>query len=351
MVAFLDHRAAYFNFSDTYRRFQAKALDAMGLGPREHPFRILASGPCWQLREYSSGKPTPSLLIIASPIKRPYIWDLTPATSAIGYCLDRSLNVYLLEWVGATRGQEQMGLDEYAGRAVAVCVAMVTKANGTPPVLIGHSLGGTLAAIFCAYAPDAVRGLVLLGAPLGFEKASSRFRDALVTMAPASVLALDMIAGSLLSQASAAASPKAFVWERWKDAALSMSDPHAMVMHARIERWSLDEVALPSKLVDQVVGWLYRENRFYNGNLTICGRTIGATDVKAPVLAVVNRDDEVAPMAAVMPVFDRIATQDRQIVEYPGEVGVVFQHLGMLVGREAFAKTWPQIIAWIVKRG
>ena len=34
-------------------------------------------------------------------------------------------------------------------------------------------------------------------------------------------------------------------------------------------------------------------------------------------------------------------------IEYGGETGVVLQHLGILVGRHARAKIWPQILTWI----
>jgi len=36
-----------------------------------------------------------------------------------------------------------------------------------------------------------------------------------------------------------------------------------------------------------------------------------------------------------------------QIVEYPGEIGVCFQHLGILVGRHARAHVWPEILSWL----
>jgi pimeloyl-ACP methyl ester carboxylesterase len=49
---------------------------------------------------------------------------------------------------------------------------------------MGHSLGGTLAAIYCALKPQSIKGLVLLGAPVCFEQASSVFRDAVVSMIP-----------------------------------------------------------------------------------------------------------------------------------------------------------------------
>jgi polyhydroxyalkanoate synthase len=39
--------------------------------------------------------------------------------------------------------------------------------------------------------------------------------------------------------------------------------------------------------------------------------------------------------------------RDVRIVEYPGEVGVCLQHLGILIGRKAHAQVWPEIIFWI----
>jgi polyhydroxyalkanoate synthase len=35
------------------------------------------------------------------------------------------------------------------------------------------------------------------------------------------------------------------------------------------------------------------------------------------------------------------------MIEYPGELGVCLQHLGILVGRQAYANVWPEIISWL----
>ncbi|MGO9008027.1 MAG: alpha/beta fold hydrolase [Beijerinckiaceae bacterium] len=349
MPAFIDNlHAAYFAFADNLRRAQANALDAFGLGPRECTFQVISSGPGWRLRDYAGPAAEPPLLIVSSPIKRPYIWDLTPSVSAVRYCLDHGLHVYLLEWTPPAAGNGHAGLDEYIGQAIAACVTTISNTvHGTQPFLIGHSLGGALAAIFCAAEPHATRGLVLLSTPLCFEQASSGFRDALVSLVPSGLPETDVVAGSLLSHVSAAASPKTFLWSRWKDAALSLADPSALEIHARIERWSLDEVALPAKLVNQIVQWLYRENRLCRGTLSIGGRTLGPTSLQIPTLAIVNTGDEIAPLASIAPFIDKIENTDTRIIEYPGEVGVVLQHLGMLVGREAFARIWPQIISWL----
>ena len=236
---------------DALRRMQGDALEAFGFGPIECPYKVLASDTRWRLRQYS-GDAHPSLLIVAAPIKRPYIWDLVPEVSVVRYCRSCGLRVYLLEWMPPSWGRGNAGLAEYAGSSVGEAVARITMAAaGVQPFIMGHSLGGTMAAIFAAFAPESIRGLVLLGTPLCFEPASSRLRDGIVSIVPSPFPDMDVVPGSLLSQLCALASPETFVWSRLTDASLSMSDPHAAVTHGRIERWALDEFPLPGKLVHE----------------------------------------------------------------------------------------------------
>jgi len=340
-------RLAQFAALDLVRRAQGRALGALGFDPTELPFQILASGPYWRLRDYGTAGAEISLLIVAAPIKRPYIWDLAPTVSAIRYCLDHGLRVYLIEWIPPTVTDVPVGLDE-CSQAISECVRKISsEPNGTRPFLIGHSLGGTLAAVYSACEPHAIRGLLLLGAPLCFQPATSKFRDALVAMVPPDLADAAVVPGSLLSHASAFASPRAFVWSRLADAAASISDRRALEIHARVERWALDEAALPGRLVLQILEWLYRENRFSRGVLTVLGRRIGPSDLSLPTLAVVNTADEVAPLASIEPFLEVLPTKDTSLIKYPGETGVALQHLGVLVGREAYSSVWPNILAWL----
>jgi polyhydroxyalkanoate synthase len=288
------------------------------------------------------------VLIVAAPIKRPYIWDLAPTRSAIRYCLNQHLSVYLLEWLPPARGQGSSGLDAYAGEALSECLAKTAAdAGGEQPFLMGHSLGGTLAAIHAALNPQGVRGLVLLGAPLCFQPGVSRFRDALVSLVPSGLSDIDVVPGSLLSQVSALASPSTFIWSRLMDAALSLSDPSATAMHARVERWALDEVPLPGRLVREIVDWLYREDRFYRGTLAVCGREVGPSGLRLPTLMVINTADEIAPPASIAPFAQAMPDGAARVLEYPGESGVGLQHLPILVGRQAYAHVWPEVMSWI----
>jgi polyhydroxyalkanoate synthase len=340
-------RQAQFAILDLMRCAQGQALGAIGFDPAELTHRILASGDHWRLRDYGGLDPETSLLIVAAPIKRPYIWDLRPNVSAIRYCLSCDVRVYLLEWIAPTPSVGHVGLDEYV-RAISDCVAKIaTEPRATKPFLIGHSLGGTLAAAFSACEPQAVRGLLLLGAPLCFQPATNRFRDALVSMIPPDLSETVIIPGSLLSHASAFAAPDTFVRSRLMDAAMSLGDLRALDIHARVERWALDEAPVPGRLVHQMAEWLYRENRFCRGVLIVLGRTIGPSCLGIPTLAVVNTADEVAPLTSIEPFLDAMPTNDVSLIKYSGEIGVALQHLGILVGQEAHARIWPNIIAWL----
>ena len=339
-------RHIQFSALDAFRRMEGDLLALFGFGPIESPHRIVRSGSHWRLRDYGAMHQSRSVLIVAAPIKRPYIWDLTPAVSAVRYCLGAGLHVYLLEWLDASGETRSIGLAECARAISASLTTIRSRAQGRP-VLMGHSLGGTLAAIYAAAAPGTIGGLVLLGSPLCFRPNESPFRDALVSLIPASTSEADPYPGSILSHASAAASPQTFIWSRLMDAALSATDGRAMEIHARIERWALDEAALPGKLVSEVVEALYREDRFCRGILQIGGKAIGLSNLSGPILAVVNTADAIAPLASLGPIKDVLGSSKFQILEYPGEAGVCLQHLGILVGREAFAHIWPEIISWI----
>jgi len=131
------------------------------------------------------------------------------------------------------------------------------------------------------------------------------------------------------------------------DAAFSTADPAAMDVHARVERWALDEMPLSGRLVNQVLQWLYRDDRLCRGTLSIRNRVVGPGSLRLPTLAVVNTADEIAPPRSIVPFVNAMPVQNVSLIEYPGEIGVGLQHLAILTGRQAYAQTWPEIISWL----
>ena len=341
-------RHLQFSAIDAFRRAQGDVLASFGFGPVESCYHVIASGSYWCLREYDTIHRSCPVLIVAAPIKRPYIWDLVPSSSAIRCCLKAGLRVYLLEWLPASEKTCNVGIAECAEAVAASLAAITSEAHRSKPTLMGHSLGGTLAAICAAIAPATIGGLVLLGSPLCFRPDESTFRDALVSLVRNRSRIWNRIPDRFSRTRAQRLLPKPLFGSRLMDAFLSIADGGAANIYARVERWAFDEVALPGKLVREIVESLYRENQFCRGMLKVRQQIVGPENLSAPTLAVVNTADVVAPLHSVSLIGEALGPEKFHIIEYPGETGVCLQHLGILVGRHAHAQVWPQISEWIM---
>jgi polyhydroxyalkanoate synthase subunit PhaC len=343
---------------DDLRRSAGRLLDTLGHAPRTTPSAVVDLAPGVRLHTYPDADPSgPPLLLVPAPIKRCYIFDLDPRCSVVARCLRHGLQPHLVEWTDPEPDQQRLGLDDYADGLLRHCLRAVadrTRVGRVP--LVGHSLGGTLAALCAARYPDLVAGVALLEAPLHFRSHTGRLEPLITTPTPGpspgpTIGLLDAfpngVPGSLLTLAAAAAAPTEFHLDRWTDLLGCLPDPEALATYLRVLRWTLDEFRQPRQLFLDVVERLYRRDEFFTGTLTLAGRTLGPADLIMPMLTVVNPRSPIVPPSAVLPVHHAVATTDKQILQYRGDTGVVIQHLGVLVGRSAHRLLWPQILDWL----
>lgn len=338
---------------DEWRRMQGATLDALGFGPVETPHREVLRAPGVTLHRYGErAGETPVLLVVPAPIKRPYIWDLAPAVSAVRHCLAQGFRVYLAHWDDPGELGSQLGLEAYAQHLLGACLEAVrAETRADRIVLVAHSLGGTLATLFTALNPERVASLVLLASPLHFEFSAraGALGPLLGTLADADVLASApaSIPGSVLSTISFAAAPTPFGTERMLDWMGSSGDSALAATRFRVERWALDEVALAAGLVRDVLEFLYQRDGLMQGTLVLDGRRVGPAQVTVPVLLVADPRCQVVPAYAILPFFHAVPHTHKRLLWYRGDRGVGLQHVGMLVGNNAHRKLWPQIFAWI----
>jgi polyhydroxyalkanoate synthase len=343
---------------DDLRRSTGRMLDTLGHGPQTTPSAVVDLAPGVRLHTYPDADPSgPPVLLVPAPIKRCYIFDLDPRCSVVARCLRHGLHPHLVEWTDPGADQQQLGLDDYADRLLRHCLHAVTERTGARRVpLVGHSLGGTLAAICAARHPHLAAGVVLLEAPLHFGTGAR----GLATHTPltygtdatngsyGTVGAFhNGVPGSLLTLAAANAAPTEFQLDRWTDLLGCLADPEALATYMRVLRWTLDEFRQPRQLFVDVLERLYQRDEFFTGALTLAGRTVGPTDITMPLLTVVDPRSRIVPPSAVLPVHHAVATDDKRILEYRGDTGVVIQHLGILVGRNAHRLLWPNILDWL----
>jgi polyhydroxyalkanoate synthase len=105
---------------------------------------------------------------------------------------------------------------------------------------------------------------------------------------------------------------------------------------------------MPGRLFEEVLEWLYREDRLVKGTLKLGGRCAGLNRLRSPVLAVVNPAGRVVPPASVLAGLAAMPAElSRRVLCYRGERGPALQHCGPLVGPAAHARLWPEILDWI----
>lgn len=340
------------DWTDAMRRQVGRGLDALGLGPEESPYRIVAEFAGARLRAYQGPDRAagPVVLIVPAPFKRAYIWDLIPEVSVVRRCLERGMRVYLLEWLDPTQREDGYGLAEYADRLPGAAIeAIAAEAGESAPILAGHSLGGTFAAIFATVRPDKVGGLILADAPLAFGEQGGPLARAVRAAPPAALIrgtAGSPVPGSVINALSIAAAPEAFQLQRAMDLAASLLDASALAIHARVERWSYDEFALPGQLFEETFEQLYREDRFMDGTLQIGDRRTGIAQLRAPVIAVTNPFGRIVPPRSILDGLEAVPGLSFQVLEFEGDRGPMLQHVGPLVAPVAHARLWPTILDW-----
>jgi len=337
---------------DRSRQARGQMLDRAGHGPQQTPSTILHGEPGMNLRRFGpAAGDGPAVLLIPAPIKRAYIWDLAPDISVVQRWLERGYRVYQAEWVPLPEGVD-FGFADYGDRLPAACQRAIEADSGERQMVVaGHSLGGVLAAIYSCMHPDKVRAAILLESPLHFAPSFCCFNPLVKATPDARAIAdaFGHVPGAFLNMMSAMAEPQAFQWERGMDRFLSMLDPKAMATHMQVERWTHDEFPLPGKLFTEIVESLYRRDEFMQGRLAVGNRTIGPQDLRAPLCSVVDPRSKVIPLQAVVPFNEAAASERKLVLEYEGDVGVNLQHVGVLVGRNAHARLWPAIFAWLEK--
>ena len=88
-----------FESLDQARKRRGDVMDQLGYGPSESPWRTAFSSPGVRLRFYGGNPASNSIaLIVPAPIKRHYIWDLSPECSVVQHAMREDMQVYLAEW-------------------------------------------------------------------------------------------------------------------------------------------------------------------------------------------------------------------------------------------------------------
>ena len=262
----------------------------------------------------------PPVLIVYSVINKPYILDLLPGLSFIEHLLGQGLDVYLIDWGEAERGDRTTTLDSYIDPGIAGCVLAIRERTGAEQVsLFGHCIGGNLALMYAAQHPAAVARLITLTTPITAAEGGvvALWTDRDVFPVDALVDAYGHMPAKLIRYTFMAIKPYYEVM-KWKMFLENLGNDAVMDLFLPVDRWANENVDIPGEVMRKFVVEVFHDDRFRDGETRINGRKVDLGAITCPLLNLAATKDWIVPSASASVLNDLVGSEDSRYVEIEG---------------------------------
>jgi polyhydroxyalkanoate synthase len=244
-------------------------------------------------------------LVITPPqINKYYALDLSPDKSMVRFLLDSGIQVFCVSWRNPTAAHREWGLDTYVA-ALDEAVDVAREVTGSDDIsMMGSCSGGITSTAYLATLGSAeqqkIRNMVLAVCLLDPNTADESAFGCLMT--PETMRAAKEVSrlrgivdGHELARMFAWMRPNDLIWNYWVNNYLLGNQPPAF----DILYWNADTTRLPAGLHGDYLD-LYFSNPFVNaGKLTLNGRTIDMSRIKADSYVVAGTTDHITPWKGV----------------------------------------------------
>jgi polyhydroxyalkanoate synthase len=286
------------------------------------------------------------ILLSPSLINRLYVLDLKAGISVVEQFLKAGHPVYGIDWGDPGEAEAGVSFEGFVQRLADFLATACDDASVESMTLLGHCLGGTMAAALAATAPTHIKSLVLLTAPLTFHDKSllsawsrAPFVDPkdltrLVGHVPAWITQPTFQALKPMGQATKALR----LWQ-------SLGNPTFLEFFRCLETWINDNVAIPDAFFEDLISELYRKDALNLGTLLFKNGPVILEDIEVPTLTIAASEDHIVPPASAIEPTRRFASVvNRQEVLDGG-------HIGVVVGSVARRRLWPSLLSWLDEQG
>jgi polyhydroxyalkanoate synthase len=284
------------------------------------------------------------LLIVPSLINRWYVVDLRPGASLAAGLVDAGLDTWCLDW-GIPRDEDRhLTWDEVLDRLSRMARRVRRETGASRIGVLGYCMGGTLSAIHTALQPETVAALVNLAGPIRFDEGGTlrhmvdrRWFDADAVADAGNVRPEQMQAGFVMLRPTAQLG-------KWVTLLDRAHDPEARAAFGALEAWAEDNIPFPAEAYRRYIRDLYQDDQLVRGEHRIRGARVDLSRIRCPLLTVAAERDTICPPAAATALDGLVGSDDTERLLVPGG------HVGMVVGRRAKDRLYPQMAAWLRAR-
>nr|WP_294523947.1 alpha/beta fold hydrolase [uncultured Rhodopila sp.] len=314
---------------------------------RRHPWeRTLADPPAvWaegdsRLLDYGSGGGQP-VLFVPSLINRAYVLDLAEGNSMLRWLAAHGVRPLLLDWGWPGEIERRFSVTDYVAGRLERAMTEAARIAGTPPVLAGYCMGGTLAVAAAQRRPDLISGLALLAAPWDFHAPDPERALAAASMLPllepafafSRTLPVDVLQTlfALLDPWGVAEKYRAFAGLR--------QDSARAKLFVALEDWLNDGVPLAAEVARSCLGEWYGENAPNRGLWRIAGLPVRPELIRTPTFVAVPGRDRIVPPESALPLARAISGA---VLHQPAA-----GHISMAAGARAETELWRPLLGWL----
>jgi polyhydroxyalkanoate synthase len=335
------------------RLLNAPRLGALALGTQvgTTPHDVVYEAGTLRLLRYRRQTPArhaEPLVLCYALINRPYILDLQPDKSVVARYLAEGFEVYLIDWGVPTAADRGLSLEDYVCRLLDGVVAHVLRTHrGERLHLLGYCMGGTLATMFTALAPERVSTLTLLAAPIGFDGRESLLNvwvDRQYFDVDAFIDANGNCPAWFLQGCFLAMKPVQNLLEKGLALHEMLSESRALPSYFAMERWINDNIPVAGETFRQFVKHFYQGDELVQGRFHLGARRVELGRIACPILLLTARKDHLVAPASTEKIRGHVGSTD------VSSVTIDAGHVGLVVGGKAQGVLWPAATRWLADR-
>lgn len=273
------------------------------------------------------------LVIIPAWINKFYLFDLTPETSFVRWCLERGMDVYIISWINPVKKSPSKTFCHYALDGVYQAIRYILKNSNTSKVnALGNCAGGILLNCLMAYLEahnitSPFASATTLASPIDSNKLGDLktfiCKDQ-IRLLEESLDELNIIPGNLLVQSFNLLRPQELLWSFYIKHYLMGQDPEAF----DILFWNCDSMNLPGRMHSQYLRNIFLDNKLMKaGAMRLGGTPIDLSAIQTPSFILGAEKDHIAPWNSVYALTHRIQSSIKEfILTGSGHVSGVMNH-------------------------
>jgi polyhydroxyalkanoate synthase len=286
------------------------------------------------------------VVIVYALVNRPYMVDLQRDRSMVQNLLDLGLDIYLIDWGYADRGDMFLTMDDYINGYLDNCLRAVRRRHGLDAVnVLGICQGGTFSLCYAALHPKRVKNLITMVTPVDFAT-----RDGLLNVwsqgldVDGMVDTLGNVPGDFMNGGFLMLKPFQLMAQKYVGFVSILDQQQSLRSFLRMEKWIFDSPDQAGETFRQFIKDFFQDNKLIKGEVELGGTRVDLRRVTMPILNIYATEDHLVPPASSIALERYVGSKDVTTVPFPGG------HIGIYVSSRSQKELAPALASWVKER-